>query len=185
MTLVLELTPITGAQLKRRLTTTGRLTKIGSSSSNDLVMQERQIEPRHAEIHQILDRFFVIPLVPNGRGISLNGLPVTSRSRLNPGDTLTLGVISYRLAITELLEQEVGSARSGQQVPRLGEYFIRRNLMNAENVAKVAKRQNDLERTNQRVAFGQLAYELGYISRSQLDAALADQRNDFNERFRD
>jgi hypothetical protein len=30
-----------------------------------------------------------------------------------------------------------------------------------------------------------VAYDMGYITRSQLDGALSDQRSDFNERFWD
>lgn len=185
MPMVLELTAISGTQLSKKLTVSGRVTRIGSASSNELVIHERQIEPRHAEIHQMLDRFFLVPLTPQSHGVSLNGLPVSGRSRINPGDVLTLGVTSYRVAMTEQAEQEFGAPRSKQDVPRLGEYFVRRGLMNSDQIKSTAQRQVELQRSGQHMAFGQLAFELGYINRGQLEAALNEQRNDFNERFRD
>lgn len=185
MSMVLELTTVSGSQVSRKLTIKGRQSKIGSAPNCDVVIQERQIEPRHAEIHQMLDRFFIVPLTPQSRGISLNGLPIQERSRLSPGDILTLGVTSYRVAFSEQLEMEVGATHSKNDVPQLGEYFMRRNLMSQEQVTQTAKRQNELQRNGQRIAFGQLAYELGFINRNQLDSGLSDQRNDFNQRFRD
>lgn len=185
MAMVLELTAITGVQLNQKLTVSGRLTKIGSASNNDLILQERQIESRHAEIHQMLDRYFVVPLTPRGQGISLNGMPVDGRSRLKPGDILTLGATSYRVAIAEQVEQEFGAPRSSQNVPRIGEYFVRRGVMNSDQVSRTANRQGELTREGRHIAFGQLAYELGYVNRNQLETALNEQRTDFNERFHD
>lgn len=185
MAMVLELTAITGVQLDRKLTASGRLAKIGSAQSNDLVLQERQIEPRHAEIHQMLDRYFVVPLTPRGQGISLNGMPVDGRSRLKPGDILTLGSVSYRVAIIDQIEQEVGAPRTSQNVPRIGEYFVRRGVMKPDQISRTAQRQGELTREGRQIAFGQLAYELGYVNRNQLETALNEQRTDFNERFHD
>ena len=185
MAMVLELTTVSGSQASRKLTITQRQSKIGSAPNCDVVIQERQIEPRHAEIHQMLDRFFIVPLTPQSKGISLNGLPINERSRLNSGDILTLGVTSYRVGFSEQMEMEVGTTRSTTDVPRLGEYFIRRTVMSHEQVARTVQRQSELQRQGQTIAFGQLAYELGFINRSQLENGLSDQRNDFNQRFRD
>ncbi|MBC8162719.1 MAG: FHA domain-containing protein [Roseiflexaceae bacterium] len=186
MAMVLELTSMGGIQLSKKFTIKGRVSKIGSAAQSDLLLQERQIELHHAEVHQILDRFFVVPLTPQNRGISLNGMPVYGRSRLNPGDILTLGATSYRVAVTEQLEKELGgSAGRRHDVPPIGEYFVRRGLMNQEQIARTMRRQSELEQTSHHVAFGQLAYELGFVNRSQLDAALSEQRSDFNERFKD
>lgn len=185
MAIVLELTAITGNQVNRTLSISGRLAKIGTAAGSDLVLHERQIEPRHAEVHQILGRFFLVPLTPRGQGIALNGLSVDTRSRLNPGDILTLGSTSYRVAISEQAEQEVGATQPKRNVPRLGDYFIKRGYMNSDQVARTAQRQAELTRDGRETAFGQVAYELGYINRTQLTTILNDQRNDFNERFRD
>ena len=185
MGIVLELVAITGNQINRMLSISGRLAKIGAASGNDLVLQERQVEPRHAEIHQILGRFFLVPLTQRGQGIALNGLPVEARSRLNAGDILTLGATSYRVSITEQAEQEVGAPQPKRDVPRLGDYLQQRGYMNSDQVARTARRQAELAHEGREVAFGQVAFELGYINRSQLSAILSEQRSDFNERFRD
>ncbi|MFN8567636.1 MAG: hypothetical protein U0Z44_08975 [Kouleothrix sp.] len=47
----------------------------------------------------------------------------------------------------------------------------------------MAERQSKLNHDGMRLQFGQVAYEMGFITRSQLDMALADQRSDFNDRF--
>ena len=70
-------------------------------------------------------------------------------------------------------------------MPRLGEYFIRRGLLSADQIARVIDRQTKLQQDGSRLQFGQVAYEMGFITRSQLDGALSDQRSDFNERFWD
>ncbi len=185
MPMVLTLTAISGSQISKKLAISGRVTTIGSATNSNVVLMDRQIELRHAEIHQLLDRFFLVPLTARSTGISLNGMPVQGRSRLNPGDIVTLGGTSYRVSVAEEIEQAVGSTSSNHNVPRLGEYFIRRGLMSREQVDRTGQRQAELQRNGSRIAFGQVAYDLGYINRSQLDAALADQRNDFNDRFRD
>ena len=105
------------------------------------------------------------------------------------GTTIAVGVVGLRhraIALT-IVEQEVGSARpSGTSgVPKLGEYFIRRGMLSPGQVQRVIERQNELGRSGSRLPFGQVAYDMGFISRSQLDTALADLRNDFNERFWD
>ena len=47
------------------------------------------------------------------------------------------------------------------------------------------ERQAELLQSGTRVPFGKVAYDMGFINRSQLDSALADQRGDFNDRFLD
>ena len=86
--------------------------------------------------------------------------------------------------LEEVIEQEVGHVAAGNNsVPRLGEYFIKRGILNRDQVMAVAERQSRLQRDGSRLQFGQVAYEMGFITRSQLDMALADQRSDFNDRF--
>lgn len=185
MSKALVLTVITGPQISKRFTISERQGTIGSASTNDVVVSDRAVDSRHAEVQQMLDRWFITPTAPHGRAMLLNGTPITGRSRLNPGDRLTIGSVTYSVSYTELLEQEFGAPRASSAVPRLGDYFVRRGLMDGDQVSRTVQRQNELAHNGNRVVFGQLAYELGYINRAQLDSALAEQRNDFNEHFRD
>jgi hypothetical protein len=187
MAKALVLRAITGSNAGQRHTLAARVNTIGSAATNDLVLHDRLIGPRHVEIRQVLERWFVVPLAAGSQAIALNGLSVNSQSRLNAGDALTIGSVTYMLSFEDIVEQEVGAPRTAgaQGVPRLGEYFIRRGLLSAEQVARVIERQTKLQNDGSRLQFGQVAYEMGYITRAQLDNALADQRNDFNERFWD
>jgi Inner membrane component of T3SS, cytoplasmic domain len=186
MTKALVLTAITGSHAGKRITMTARVNTIGNAPTNDVVLQDRQIGQRHAEVRQVLERWFVVPLPDGEQGIALNGLNVKSQSRLNLGDALTLGSVTYTIGFEEVTEREVGTPPpKGSGVPRLGEYFIRRGIMSSEQVTRAAERQAALQRSGTRLPFGQVAYEMGFINRSQLDSALAEQRSDFNERFWD
>jgi pSer/pThr/pTyr-binding forkhead associated (FHA) protein len=187
MSKALVLRAVTGTNAGQRHTLAARVNTIGSAANNDLVLHDRLLGPRHVEIRQVLERWFVVPLAAGSQAIALNGLSVNGQSRLNAGDALTLGSVTYTVGFEEIVEQEVGAPRSASThgVPRLGEYFIRRGLLSSEQVARVSERQSALQRDGSRLQFGQVAYEMGYITRSQLDAALSDQRNDFNERFWD
>ena len=187
MAKALVLRAITGSHAGQRHTLAARVNTIGSAATNDLVLHDRLIGPRHVEIKQVLERWFVVPVAAGGQAIALNGLSVNGQSRLSAGDALTIGSVTYMISFEDIVEQEVGAPRTTgtQGVPRLGEYFIRRGLLNAEQVARVIDRQTKLQNDGSRLQFGQVAYEMGYITRAQLDNALADQRNDFNERFWD
>ena len=185
MAKALVLRAITGSNAGQRHILAARVNTIGSAANNDVVQHDRLLGPRHVEIRQVLERWFVVPLVAGSQAIALNGRSVNSQSRLNEGDALTIGNVTYTVGFEDIVEQEVGAPRSGAThgVPRLGEYFIRRGLLSADQVARIVERQTALQRDGSRLQFGQVAYEMGYITRSQLDAALSDQRNDFNERF--
>jgi type III secretion system (T3SS) inner membrane Yop/YscD-like protein len=186
MAKALVLRAITGPQAGQRHVLTARVSTIGTASSNDLVLHDRLLNPRHLEIRQVLERWFVVPLTGGSQAIALNGLSVTGQGRLNAGDSLTVGSVTYNVSFEDVVEREVGAQpASASGVPRLGEYFIRRGLLTAEQVAKVSERQATFERSGQRIQFGQVAHDMGFINRSQLDAALSDQRWDFNSRFSD
>ena len=186
MAKALVLTAITGTQAGKRHSLTARITTIGSATSNDIVLSDRLIEPRHVEIRQVLERWFVVPLTSGSIGVALNGLDVKSQSRLNLGDALTLGTVTYTVGFEEIVEREVGIPKaSSSGVPRLGEYFTRRGIMNADQLERTAQRQAELLQSGSRVPFGRVAYDMGFINRSQLDTALAEQRGDFNDRFLD
>jgi hypothetical protein len=182
----LVLTAITGSQAGKRLTLSARTNSIGSAPTNDMVLHDRLIAPRHLEVRQVLERWFIVPLVPGGQGMALNGMDIKGQSRLNLGDALTLGSVTYTVGFEEIAEREVGvQPAASSSVPRLGEYFMRRGLMSSEQITRAAERQAALQRRGTRLPFGQVAYEMGFINRSQLDAALAEQRSDFNDRFWD
>ncbi|MFL5800661.1 MAG: FHA domain-containing protein [Roseiflexaceae bacterium] len=177
---------LTATHSGKRITLTARINVIGSAPTNDMVLHDRLITPRHAEVRQVLERWFLVPLSVGGQGIALNGLDVKGQSRLNLGDALTLGSVTYTVGFEEVVEREVGTPQpKSSGVPRLGEYFVRRGIMSSEQVTRAAERQAALLRSGTRLPFGQVAYEMGFINRSQLDAALAEQRSDFNERFWD
>jgi pSer/pThr/pTyr-binding forkhead associated (FHA) protein len=183
MAKVLTLTPISGTQLDRSISVETRTAIVGSSPRSDIVLADRAVEARHAEFRQMFDRWFIVPLTASG-GIVLNGVPVTGQSRLNPGDLLTIGRGTYRVQMVDMQEQEAGAPARRSGVPQLGEYFLRRGIMNSEQLGRVAQRQAELQKSGTYVVFGQMAFEMGYVNRSQLEAALAEQREDFNERFR-
>jgi pSer/pThr/pTyr-binding forkhead associated (FHA) protein len=187
MAKALVLRAITGSNAGQRHTLTARTNTVGTASTNDLVLSDRQLGARHAEIKQVLERWFIVPAASGSAGLALNGLPIGSQSRLNPGDALTLGSTTFIIELEEIVEQEVGTPRgSGTSgVPKLGEYFIRRGLLSPGQVQRVIERQTELGRNGSRLPFGQVAHDMGFITRSQLDTALADQRQDFNERFWD
>lgn len=182
----LVLTAMTGLQPGKRITLSARVNTIGSTSSNDVVLHDRLVAPFHAEIRQVLERWFVVPQSPGRQGLALNGMDMKGQQRLNMGDSLQLGSTSYRVSFEEIVEREVGVPETiSHSVPRLGEYFVRRGIMSSEQVTRAAERQAALSRSGTRLPFGQVAYEMGFINRSQLDSALAEQRSDFNQRFWD
>ena len=186
MAKALVLTAITGPQAGKRISLGARVNTIGSAPNNDVVLHDRLVGSRHVEIRQVLERWFVVPLNSGGQAIALNGLDVRGQSRLNLGDALTLGSTTYTVGFEEIVEREVGTRQpSNSGVPRLGEYFLRRGIMSSEQVSRAAERQAALQRSGTRLPFGQVAYDMGFISRTQLDAALAEQRSDFNDRFWD
>lgn len=185
MVKALVLTAITGAQIGRRYTVSERVSTIGSGPQCDVSLNDRHLSARHAEVRQIFDRWFIVPLAAGG--ISLNGIPVSGQSRLNPGDQLTLGGTTYRISYETLEARALGAApeTQTQSVPRLGEYFIRRGILTPEQVACVVRRQWDLQSSGVTLPFGQIAYDLGFINRAQLEQALTEQRADFQAHFHD
>lgn len=185
MVKALVLTAITGAQIGRRYAVSERVSTIGSGPQCDVTLNDRYLSRRHAEIRQIFDRWFIVPLAPGG--ISLNGVPVRGQSRLNPGDQLTLGSTTYLVSYEELEERALGAPTEAQaaSVPRLGEYFVRRGILTPDQVAQIVKRQRDVQASGVKLPFGQIAYEMGFVSRAQLEQALNEQRAEFQAGFHD
>lgn len=100
---------------------------------------------------------------------------------------MTLGGTTYRISYETLEARALGAApeTQTQSVPRLGEYFIRRGILTPEQVACVVRRQWDLQSSGVTLPFGQIAYDLGFINRAQLEQALTEQRADFQAHFHD
>jgi hypothetical protein len=185
MTKALVLTGISGGHVGATTVIVGRSNVVGSGSGCDVLLQERMVLPRHAELRQILERWFVVPLDSTAQ-VYINGQPVSGQARLTEGSTLTLGIASFRVGQTEVAEQEVGETQpSSNGVPRLGEYLIRRGTLTRAQIQHAVQRQDELQQQGRRMQFGDVLYELGYANRNQLEQAAQEQRNDFYERFRD
>lgn len=186
MAKAIVLTGITGSKVGQQQTFSERTTVIGSGPLSQFVLRDRLVHSRHAELRQSLDRWFVVPLDPQA-AVFVNGKNVQSQARINEGDTLTVGTATFKVGITEVVEQVVGSeaAPSNNGVPRIGDYLVKRGFVSNMQVQHAIQRQNELRTQGRRVQFGDVLYELGYVSRSQLEVAAQEQRNDFYERFRD
>jgi len=187
MTKALVLTGISGSKVGQRQMVAGRATVIGSSPMCQFVLRDRMVQPRHAEIRQLLDRWFVVQLEPNAP-IFINGAVVRSQARVNEGDTLTIGTATFKVAIADVSEQAVGALETSPSyngVPKIGDYLLKRGFVNRIQVQQAIQRQDELRTQGRRVQFGDVLYELGYVSRAQLEVAVQEQRNDFYERFRD
>lgn len=182
----LALTGITGSRVGVREVLSGRATIIGSGPTCDLVLKDRLVLERHAEVMYALERWFVKPLDPTAT-VFINGQTVTNQGRVQEGDIVTFGGATFKVSITEVEEQAVGSksAPSASGVPRLGEYLVRRGAVTRDQLTEAEQRQQQFKRQGRRATFGEILYEMGYISRRQLEHALQEQRNDFFERFRD
>jgi predicted component of type VI protein secretion system len=108
MAKTLVLTAVTGLQIGKKHMLGSRTGVIGSASNCDLVLIDRTIEPRHAEVRHMLDSWFIVPLTASGTGISVNGTIIKAQSRVRPGDKVTLGSTTYLVAVEELSEREYG-----------------------------------------------------------------------------
>ncbi|GAB4117829.1 MAG: FHA domain-containing protein [Roseiflexaceae bacterium] len=108
MAKALVLTAVTGTQIGKKHVLSGRTSIIGSTPGCDLVLYDRAIEARHAELRNMLDSWFIAPLTSSGSGISVNGTIVRGQSRIRPGDKVTIGSITYTIAIEDLVEREFG-----------------------------------------------------------------------------
>jgi predicted component of type VI protein secretion system len=180
----LILTIITGMRIGQRHEVAARTSVLGSNAACDVVIQDRQIEPRHAELRHMLDSWFIVPLSASAN-VAINGRPTVGQGRLKPGDRLSLGSTTFEVAVEELQEQAIALPAASTGVPRLGEYFLRRGLMTADQIRMTAERQQVLQRSGAVRAFGEIAHEMGFVNRAQLDRALADQRLDFNDSWHD
>jgi pSer/pThr/pTyr-binding forkhead associated (FHA) protein len=85
----------------------GKLSMIGSAAGCDIVLHDRQVFPKHAEIRVMLDRWFIV-LLEAGAMVFINGTPVRGKQRIDEGDLVTIGTATFKAAIQEV--NEVGSA---------------------------------------------------------------------------
>lgn len=177
---------VTGTRVGARDTLSKRTGTIGSSSECDLVLHDRDVLPRHAEIRQVLDRWFIVPLTPGAR-IFVNGAPVTSQGRLLEGDLVTIGTATFKTGFTETVARAVGANPSGHStgVPRIGEYLMKRGLVSRIQLDYAIQRQEELRRRGRSMQLGDVLYELGYISRLDLNRVLQEQSGDYQNHFYD
>lgn len=106
---ILSLIGLSGAYLGQSTLFSERSTVIGSAPSSGVVLKDRTIFPRHAELRSALGRWFILPLDPQAT-ILINGSPVHGQQRVNPGDLVTLGSLTFKVALGEI-EREVGTPR--------------------------------------------------------------------------
>ena len=169
MAKALVLRAITGTQAGKRHTLTARVSTVGSASNNDLVLHDRLLNPRHIEIRQVLERWFVVPVAQNSQGVALNGMPVSSQSRLNPGDALTLGSVTYMVELEEVLEQEFGAppddflAERNESIEQIQQIHHRRAAAGERHhIGREARLQR-------RVAIELVQHDVGHRLALQLD----------------
>jgi pSer/pThr/pTyr-binding forkhead associated (FHA) protein len=84
-----------------------RTCTLGSARTCDVVLHDRLIQPQHAEIRQMLAGWFVAPLSPSA-AVAINGTPVNGQGRIQEGDLLTLGSVTFKAALQEVSAREVG-----------------------------------------------------------------------------
>lgn len=109
MAKALSLIGISGSRVGQSTVFTERSTVVGSDSRCGVVLQDRLILPRHAEVRVALDRWFILPLDPKA-AIFVNGEPVTGQQRIDEGDLVTVGGATFKAKIGEA-ERAVGAPR--------------------------------------------------------------------------
>jgi pSer/pThr/pTyr-binding forkhead associated (FHA) protein len=107
MAKTLVLIGISGSRVGQATPIQARTCVLGSADGCDVVLHDRQVQARHAEIRQMLAGWFVAPLSA-GAGVAVNGTPVTSQARVQEGDLVTLGSVTFKAAFQELSVREVG-----------------------------------------------------------------------------
>ncbi|ACL24813.1 FHA domain-containing protein [Chloroflexus aggregans] len=93
----LTLIGVSGSCTGQQIVVNRRSMVIGSTRQCDIVIYDRQILDRHAEIAQTLDRWFITPLDTNAL-VALNGRRINGRQRLQHGDLLSIGSVAFKVA---------------------------------------------------------------------------------------
>jgi len=99
---------ISGSRVGKSTSVGGPLAVLGSATSCDLVLHDRQVLPRHAEIRQSLNTWFIAPLSPDAL-VAVNGKRLTAQARVSEGDLVTVGSATFKAAVSET--NEVGGRR--------------------------------------------------------------------------
>lgn len=105
----LSLIGISGSRVGLPTVFSERSTVIGSDSRCGVVLQDRQILPRHAEVRVALERWFILPLDPKA-AIFVNGERVTGQQRVDEGDLVTIGSATFKATLGEAA-RAVGATR--------------------------------------------------------------------------
>lgn len=92
----LTLIGVSGSRTGQQIVVNRRSMVIGSARQCDIVLHDRQVLERHAEIVQALERWFVAPLDGSAL-VALNGLRISSRQRLQNGDLLSIGSATFKV----------------------------------------------------------------------------------------
>lgn len=112
MARALTLVGISGSRIGQATVLETRSTVLGAASNCDLVINDRLILPRHAELRVAHDRWFIRTLDPQAT-VFVNGEPVTGQQRIEAGDVVTVGTTTFKAAINNnLAELQVGGAAS-------------------------------------------------------------------------
>lgn len=93
----LTLIGVSGSRTGQQIVVNRRSMVIGSARQCDIVLHDRQVLERHAEIVQALERWFVAPLDGSAL-VALNGLRISSRQRLQNGDLLSIGSATFKVS---------------------------------------------------------------------------------------
>jgi pSer/pThr/pTyr-binding forkhead associated (FHA) protein len=104
----LVLTGISGSRVGVQTIVSGKQSLFGSGSGCDVVLHDRQVLPKHAEISVMLDRWFITPLDIHAL-VFVNGVPVRGKQRIDEGDLVTVGTVTFKAGIQEV--NEIGGGR--------------------------------------------------------------------------
>lgn len=102
----LSLIGISGSRVGQSTVFIERSTVVGSDARCGVVMRDRMVLPRHAEVRMALERWFIVPLDPKA-AIFVNGEPVKGQQRVDEGDLVTIGSATFKATLGEA-EKAVG-----------------------------------------------------------------------------
>ena len=105
----LSLIGISGSRVGQSTVFSDRSTVVGSDAQCGVVMRDRMILPRHAEVRAALERWFILPLDPKA-SLFVNGEPVRGQQRISDGDLVTIGSATFKVMIGEA-ERAIGEQR--------------------------------------------------------------------------
>lgn len=107
MAKTLVLIGISGSRVGQATPIPARTCVLGSAGGCDVVLLDRLVQSRHAEIRQMLAGWFIAPLSA-GAAVAVDGTPVTGQARIQEGNLITLGSVTFKAAFQELSAREVG-----------------------------------------------------------------------------